>query len=152
MRTWQVSYRGLIPQDYLDSFELAPRIIRWEKILNGNTPTGLNNTFVHISDDGVVTGFVSVGSGRDEKSPYPFELYALYVQADLQRQGIGAKLFAAGVEHLKNFDAKGMFLWTLKENKPTRAFYERMGGRVFSEKSEDIGATPIVEVAYAYDF
>ena len=31
--TWQVAYRGLLPDDYLDGLTVAARVERWQQIL-----------------------------------------------------------------------------------------------------------------------
>ena len=43
-----------------------------------------------------------------------------------------------------------MLVWVLTEN-PSRAFYERMGGRFVREAPVTICGAPLVEVAYGWD-
>ena len=44
-----------------------------------------------------------------------------------------------------------MIIWCLKENFPSRKFYEAMGGKYYSEKYIEIGDKKYKEVSYLYD-
>ena len=76
---------------------------------------------------------------------------ALYVNPELKRQGIGKAL----VNHIKKeFKKKGktrMILWCLKENYPSRKFYEKMGGTIVGEHDKEIGEKLYPLVGYGYE-
>ena len=76
-------------------------------------------------------------------------MYAIYVLAQLQRRGIGARLTAAVVRRLVEQDIDSMLLWVLADN-PSRGFYETLGGRRIREKATEVGGIEVIEVAYGW--
>jgi hypothetical protein len=49
--------------------------------------------------------------------------------------------------------SRGMLIWVLRENTPSRLFYERMGGRYLQDRDEarDIEGATVTESAYAWE-
>ena len=64
VRSWQAAYRGLVPQDYLDSLDAEQRRPVWECIL-GETQWPRAGTFVAEEGEHVV-GFASICPARDD--------------------------------------------------------------------------------------
>ena len=58
------------------------------------------------------------------------EITALYVKSVLKRKGIGKKLMQEVIQKLQDQGKTQMILGCLKENYPSRAFYEKMGGKI----------------------
>jgi len=44
-----------------------------------------------------------------------------------------------------------MILWCLDQNKPSRQFYEKMGGKIYKYKTGKFGNKEYKEVSYIYD-
>ena len=44
-----------------------------------------------------------------------------------------------------------MILWCLKENYPSKTFYEKMGGKLLQEKDIKFGDKTYKEVAFGYN-
>lgn len=61
IRSGQVGYRGLLPQQYLDSLHLEDRVTRYSF---GSADPLLPSTLVS-EEDGVIHGFVTTGPSRD---------------------------------------------------------------------------------------
>lgn len=76
---------------------------------------------------------------------------ALYVKPEEKRNGIGKAL----VEYVKNEFRKNnlnkMIIWCFKENYPSRAFYEKMGGKLCGESSCIRGDKEYKEVGFIYN-
>lgn len=53
-------------------------------------------------------------------------------------------------EYFKNKGRKNIILYCLKDNLPSRDFYEKMGGIAKEEKEKVIGSTVLKEVGYIY--
>lgn len=89
LRSWQVGYRGIMPDEVLDAISLEQREERWRQILSGEEEPGF--TVIADVDDRGVQGFGSgLPKSRDEDAG---EVTALYVQRRAGRgHGTGVEL------------------------------------------------------------
>lgn len=90
-------------------------------------PTVLSS--VVAEDDGVIVGWQSVGWWHDD--PH----IGTFVRPGLQARGIGADLFAATLDDLRNRDLDRIIAWIRADNVSGLAYYARIGFR-------DIGGDP----------
>ena len=149
VRSWQSSYRGLIAQDFLDHIDSVERLAGWKKLLAQPELFGVHVAIA--SGSGEIVGFCSGGKNRDTASPFPGELYAIYLLEDVKGQGVGRALFQACFQWLRERGLMPTVLWVLKENTRARSFYERMGGKPGREQSIRIGTVSYDEVAYVWE-
>ena len=145
--SWRTTYAGIVPADYLANLSYAQREQFWCDILC--TPTPSRCVYVAAQDTGDVVGFASGGPERSGDAVYRGELYAIYLLAPYQRQGLGRRLTMAVIQRLLQCDLPSMLVWVLAAN-PGRAFYATLGGRQIYEKTATIGAAPLSEVAYGW--
>lgn len=129
IRGWQTAYRGIVDDDYLDSLSIEEN---YQKRIKDYKENG----FIVAEQNGEVVGFCRYRIGNNYQDEYPevdCELCALYVKPEEKRNGIGRAL----VEYVKNEFRKNnlnkMILWCFKNNYPSRAFYEEMGGKLCGE-------------------
>src|SRR5690606_39084422 len=74
---WQVAYRGLMPDDYLESLDAAARADGWRTMLSG---AELGARVVVAEIDGAIAGFAMFGTSRDEDAALDTgELWAINV-------------------------------------------------------------------------
>lgn len=142
---WQVAYRGLVADDFLDglSDRLAGRIAWWHERL------GAGATAVVADDDGRVTGFASYGRAEAPSDPELGEVYAIYVDASQWGRGHGRALMRAALDALRAMGRSVAVLWVLESNARARRFYERGGWAPDgATKTERIGGAPVLEVRY----
>ena len=145
--TWRTTYRGIVPEEFLDSMSYEENTQRWgERLRNPESQAGV---FVAENDDGQVVGFVAGGPGRDNDPIYKGELHAIYILQAYQGQGIGRRLTIALVEALLLQGIESMLLWVLAAN-PSRRFYEALGGELVKASQFDIAGVSIDEVAYGW--
>ncbi len=127
VRAWQTAYRGIMADAFLDSLTPEQRIPTWTHFLEDREP----RMTVLVAVDTVtatVLGFCSVCPRRDDAAAATDgELYTLYVDPERRGDGIGTMLIAAGEATLREAGFTSAILWMLKENAPSRAFYERRG-------------------------
>ena len=147
IRGWQTAYRGIVDDDYLDNLSIEEN---YQKRINDYK----NDGFIVAEKDNEVVGFSKYRIGNYYKDEYPevdCELCALYVKPEEKRNGIGKAL----VEYVKNEFRKNnlnkMIIWCLKYNYPSRAFYEKMGGKVCGETTCERGGHVLEEVGFMYD-
>jgi len=145
--SWRTTYAGIVPADYLANLSYARREQFWCDIFS--TPTPSSCVYVAAQDTGEVVGFASGGPERRGNALYRGELYALYLLAPYQRQGLGRRLTTAVVQRLLQCGLSSMLVWVLAAN-PGRAFYATLGGQQVYEKTATIGAAQLVEVAYGW--
>ena len=122
--TWQVAYRGLLPDDFLDGLSVAARAERWQHILTDSP----RQIWVACEDDRIV-GFISLGICRDGDA-LPLvtgEIYGMYVHPDEWRRRIGSALMAQALHALKLLGYVEATLWVLRGNQRARDFYEASG-------------------------
>jgi GNAT superfamily N-acetyltransferase len=147
--TWRDAYRGLMPDDVLDGLGYDGTQRR-EHMATRMTP----QQFVLVAEHaGEVVGFVNGGPSRVVDPAHPGEIYAIYVLPAHQGHGHGATLLRRAARELVARGWRGMLIWVLRENHPSRRFYERMGGRHLRDRDEDreIEGVTITESGYAWD-
>ncbi len=146
VRTWRATYRGMLPDDFLDHFgdDIESRTQRWRARLPERGP---NFTLVAASDLEGVIGFAS--GGPDRQDPTFREIYALYVLPACHGQGVGRRLVRAMAWALARRGAAPLRVWVLSAN-PSRGFYERLGGRAEGVRIRDIGGAEVEETAYQW--
>jgi ribosomal protein S18 acetylase RimI-like enzyme len=146
--SWRTSYAGIVPDDFLASMEYKERTSRWQSILT----TYADRNYTCVAEvDGEIIGFASGGIQRDIGFPdYTGELYAIYLLQSVQGNGYGRQLFEVLVKDLIEHGHQSMLLWVLRDNRPARGFYEKMGGEYVSEKTFELGGKELVEVSYGW--
>ena len=144
---WRASYRGLIPDAYLDAMELESSRALWEKILSVDAPTAM---VVVATRDAEVVGFAAGNILREPKQGLEAELTGIYVRREFQRGGIGHMLVGAVVAALRAQHPNGIVVWVLAGNKPARAFFEQLGAELLAEQTFQWDGIDLVEAAYGW--
>jgi len=129
VRAWQTAYRGIMADAFLDSLTPEQRIPTWTRFLED--PECRITVLVAVDTvTATVLGFCSVCPRRDDAATTTAtdgELYTLYVDPEHRGDGIGTTLIAVGESTLREAGFTSAILWMLKDNAPSRAFYERRG-------------------------
>ncbi len=127
VHSWLAAYRGLMPDDMLDTLSVEERTEGWLRFLEPGSGGPL--VLVALDDDGVA-GFsaLSLPSRDEDADARTAELSALYVLPPRWRAGVGSALLNASRAELP---AEGLWheltLWVLPGNEPALAFYDRHG-------------------------
>ena len=146
--TWRHAYRGLLPDHVLDG--LGYDGARRREFMARARP----DLFVLVAEhDRAVIGYANGGPSRVPDATHPGELYAIYVLPSHQGHGHGAALIRASAREMVARGWRGMVLWVLRDNQPSRRFYEHMGGRHLRDRDTDreIEGVTITEAGYAWD-
>jgi len=145
--SWRSTYRGLVPDEYLDGLSVPDRERRWREVFS--TVGGAHCIFV-AEDPGLgIIGFADGGSSRDGVGGLDGELYAIYLLERSQRRGVGRRLVKAVASRLLGAGINAMSVWVL-ENNPACGFYETLGGVLIGRKMVVIGGATLSEVAYGW--
>ena len=144
---WRSTYRGFVPDTYLDGFQTEPRERFWRATLaNADAP---ERVVVAQDAGGEIVGFAAGGPEWAGGARYGGELYAIYLFATHQRLGLGRQLTLAVVRHLQAAGHRAMLVWVLADN-PSRGFYEALGGQRVGSRSVELGGVALDEVAYGW--
>ena len=142
---WSWTYRGVLPDGYLDAPERRPRReAQWRGLLE-------DGQSIFLASRGPdVLGLASVGTSRDEDaSDEVGELSAIYLRdASLAGRGVGRALMDAALDALRARFREAT-LWVLDTNERARRFYARTGWRLDgATKTETVADTPLPHVRY----
>jgi ribosomal protein S18 acetylase RimI-like enzyme len=148
VESWRETYCGLRSENLLDSVSAIVRAAMWRGALEHQRPILL---FVAQEPSGDLVGFAGGGARRSSALPHDAEVYAIYVLRGAQQRGCGRRLMTALADALLARGFKSLCLWVLEENANARRFYERLGGAVVGEKTEEDGGYEFKEIAYGWD-
>ena len=107
--SWQSTYRGQIPEEFLNALSVPTRTELWKRLL---TKEGYR-VFV-LEQSGEINGFVSFGPSLDRDAPAnQGEVYAIYLLAKAQGSGAGKALWDAAVSELRVLGFLCITLWAV---------------------------------------
>ena len=140
--SWKYAYRGIIPQDYLDSIPAG----RWASgIDNPNWKT------IVCVEDGRIVGTSCFYFSRFEQFPGWGEVISIYLLPEYMGKCYGKRLLETAVTELRKQGYANVFLWVLEENSRARHFYERFGFSPTGDFLEtEIGGKALREVRYIF--
>jgi len=143
--SWRTTYRGLIPDEYLDQLSYQDAEKRWEDFLNKE-----NSSFIYIAinSTGKIIGFAS-GKSIDDKC-YAGELYSLYLFQECRGLGVGKKLITFVAKHFKEKGIDSMMVWVMLKNKSGLGFYKHLGGKEYIRRTSSFGGTIVEDIAYGW--
>lgn len=144
--TWRTTYRGIVPDAFLDSMDIAARTRRWLERIERPSPGVFTLALVH---GGAVIGFAVGGPRRDGPAEYDGELHAIYLRAAHQGQGYGRSLVTAVARRLAAAGQHNMLIWVLAAN-PACLFYQALGGQEVVRRIEEIGGVELAEIGYGW--
>lgn len=147
--SWKIAYKDIIDKTFLQNLSLEEKIEKLKQEYKVREYTIARN-----KDTNEVVGVTRFGKRLDELdrfTEYDGEIDALYVKPGLLRKKIGSKLLLHAKEKLKEQGNHKMIIWCLKENEPSRKFYENMGGILVGEKMHNIGGKDYPLVGYGYE-
>lgn len=136
-RCWDQTYRGVVPDEFLDSVDAETRERRWrERIASGERAVYL----AHRGNE--LIGVASTEVTRSSRPDLPaIELASLYVDRSAHGQGVAQQLLAVAIgtapAHLLVFDS----------NARAQSFYLKHGFRPTDERQID-GGTGVAETRW----
>jgi L-Ala-D/L-Glu epimerase len=122
---WRAGYRGVVPDDIIDSLEVDD-VSRWFD------PTWLGPDLRSVVDEspaGMINGFARFGADPDRPGPGFGYLAALYVDPAASGRGTGRALLDHVVDTLSGEGRTDITLWVFAGNDRARSIYHRAGFR-----------------------
>ncbi len=123
VETWRATYRGILPDAYLDSMTVEETEIGLRR---ERSAAGVFSLMAE-ADDGHAAGLITGGIDRRRDVIYGGEIFSLYVRPAFQRRGIGLALVTHLVERMNRLDIFALKVQVLQAN-PYRRFYEKRNG------------------------
>jgi ribosomal protein S18 acetylase RimI-like enzyme len=131
VKSWQATYRGLLPEDFLQSLSVDRREEQWR--------SGIENPeqVVLVYEQEKIVAFCSFTPARDEDldKTNVAELGTIYALESCWGQGMGQQLWAEATKQMRGRGFNEVVLWVLKGNDRAIKFYERMG-MIFDGKTK----------------
>jgi ribosomal protein S18 acetylase RimI-like enzyme len=144
VRTWQTTYEGIMPAQYLASLSIEERANLWRRVVSEQRGTVLLATAPYRE-----VGFISFGPSRDGDGKEKAEIYAIYVLPEFWHQGIGGELLEEAERRIKDNHFIAITLWVLEKNALATRFYEARGFRLdAARKAKTIGGLLLTEIRY----
>jgi GNAT superfamily N-acetyltransferase len=144
---WRSTYRGMIPDAYLDGMSVDESEAHWRRILQA--APGRFSVFVAAEGDEVI-GFAAGHMLEPPKLGCDAELSAIYLRADRRRTGIGRRLAGTVAAAQRNHGATALLTWVIAGNRPARAFYGALGATLVVEQPFQWDGIDLVEAGYAF--
>jgi ribosomal protein S18 acetylase RimI-like enzyme len=147
VRTWQSTYRGIVPDAYLDALSVDERAT----LLRDSITRGSPEIWV-ASCESMITGWIAFGPSRDpDGKPMVGEIEAVYVSPEHWSTGTGRELWNIARARLVERGFASVTLWVLEQNERATRFYRAAGfmADTASRKEISIGGKNVWEVRYA---
>jgi len=146
--SWRATYRGMIPDSYLDGMRVEDSTALWQRILSA--PEGANrNVFVAESQNEII-GFAAAMMLNEEKFGCNAELTGIYLQPHAQRLGVGRSMVGAVAKACLTRGAHGMLVWVISANQIGRKFYEKLDGEFLIEQPFTWDGLDLHETGYGW--
>jgi GNAT superfamily N-acetyltransferase len=125
--SWRLTYRNIMPDDFLDGPVLLNRLAVWRERLR-ERKTGL---WIDLAlNDTRLIGFACAFGDADPA--WGSCIDNLHVLPESHRQGVGAALMVRAANWLcERHPRSGVYLWVMEANEPARRFYKRLGARQY---------------------
>jgi len=146
--SWRETYRGVLPDEKLDRLDYSERKRLWTGLIE--RPGSLFHFVAEDPKAGIV-GFISTGTTRSHRLPYPWEIYSFYVLPGWLRRGIGRQLIVATFRDIVRRGDDGCCLWVLNDNLGARRFYKAMGGKVVAQGTGPLEGVMLSGEVFAWE-
>jgi GNAT superfamily N-acetyltransferase len=128
--SWRLTYRGILPDAYLDGPVAAERLRLWTHRLALPEPV---RPFVALAECDVPAGFVCVLP--EEDPAWGLCLDNLHVLPAFRSQGLGRALMAEAARWAAaTAPGRPLHLWVFAANRSAIAFYERLGAEAVERR------------------
>ncbi|MDO8653440.1 MAG: GNAT family N-acetyltransferase [Undibacterium sp.] len=150
--SWHATYRGMIPDAYLDEMKLEDSIVHWRTILEALASSATSERIcVFVAEsEGQMVGFASGMLLPEPKLGMNAELTAVYLRPEWQRSGIGRRMVQKVARTLQAQGSNSLLVWVIADNAIARNFYEELGGALLLEQKFSWDGSDLVEAGYGW--
>ena len=142
IKSWMETYNGIFPNEFLEELKTK----KTESI--EKCKIKINEYIVCEIEDKVV-GFLRFGKNRKGYNDRYAEVYALYIDSQYKKRGIGRKLLLYSFKKFKGI-YDNVLISTLQNNSATK-FYEKCGGKQIGTCCFKLGNNEYKENLYLFN-
>lgn len=130
--SWRGTYRGILPDSYLDGNIVAERRAAWERFFTAPVPGAMAFLALGLAPGSALgaerkpDGFIAFERGHEPGHDAVIE--NLHVASSARGRGLGRKLMRAAAAHLIGAEADSLCLWVYDDNTAAIDFYRSLGG------------------------
>lgn len=144
VHTWQVAYKGIMPEDYLSNISVPKRTER----IRASILEGREEIYLFYLD-GQPAGTAILNKYRDEQATdTDGEITAFYFLPEYWGRGCAKQAMDFCQAHLRQRGYTNIRLWVLEENARARRFYEKCGFRFDGGRNEIQIGKPLTDLCY----
>ena len=144
VRTWQHTYRGILPDPFLDSLDVERSAESWRAVISDR------RRITHVVDAPGVVGFCTAGPARGDPTGFRGEVEAIYVDPADQGQGHGTALVRATMGWLAARRLTPVLVWALEANTNAHGFYRSLGAQRLDTRLLRIADALYPEVGFGW--
>ncbi|MBP7816420.1 MAG: GNAT family N-acetyltransferase [Phenylobacterium sp.] len=144
--SWRETYRGLLPDSFLDRMSVPVTARRFSKSLV--SPAEHEITLAAADRSGIV-GYAAGGASRTRLTGEA-EITTLYVLRAHQGHDLGRRLLTGAARVFADQGARSLMISVLRDNFPARGFYEHLGGQADTPRKEPGPGGLMYEVSYRW--
>lgn len=144
--TWRETYRGLLPDAFLNSMSETVHARRFRRTLIRRDGA---EVVLAAADRSGLIGYAQAQPSRHGR-PGEAEVATLYVLRARQRAGVGEALLRSCARAMAAQGFESLMISVLRDNLPARNFYEHLGGRADAPRPEPGPGGVLYEVAYRW--
>lgn len=146
VKAWRESYRGLLPDAFLNQMSEIAHARRFSRAL---LRLETNDIILAAGDRRGLVGYAAGGPSR-KKVIGEAEISTLYVLKSAQGCGLGEGLLLDTARALAAQGLKTLVISVLRDNLRARGFYEHLGGIADAPRDEPGPGGVVSEVAYRW--
>ena len=144
--SWRTTYKGMMPQSFLDRLSYDERTALWEK----NMADATNEIYVAENENGQIIGFVTGGKRAENTEAGATDLTAIYLLEEWQGLGVGKQLLKQIMSCFQEQGFRKVYVDVLAANK-TRHFYQYYGAEYVKNVQFEMDGETIDEELYVWN-
>lgn len=145
VRSWKATYRGMVPDEYLDALQPEDRLTAWQEWLAEPKERGC---VLVVEVGSQIAGFGSFVA-HDSLGLTWALLPALYLAPEAVGQGHGRALMSEGLARLVGYGYDHVELWVHPDNLRAQRFYEAGGWTTDGiRRTETVWGVELAELRY----
>lgn len=141
---WEETYRGIYPDEKIDTFSPSQHAARFQLMVKDPE----RHLFI-AEVEGRAAGYLEYGLPLRPFRAFRREIGLLYLLREFQHKGYGRQLFSLGQDAIYREGETQFFVSCNKYNTPAIAFYKRMGGCIIhTDPDQEDRSIPQVKLLY----